>query len=140
MSGDKIGDLSLDVVNASGVIAFADFGADDFHLRCLAYVRLRKEAARIDSAESRAAICVRGGQVVQSDFVKLLSCAVRDIPNACNTDSAEEENHHEKDQKYFDERAAGFGRSSGGSLRPGSRRCGPRLRRGLRRCLGARGT
>jgi hypothetical protein len=130
MFGNEVRRVSLDVVSASGVGTFAGFGADDFYFYGLAYVYFRKQAARIDAAESWPAICIRRGQVIQSDLMNFLLYAVRDIPNARDADGTKNENHNEKNQKNFDESAAGLGRSSG-------RRSG--LRRGLRRCLRARG-
>src|ERR1700675_4215994 len=127
MFGNKIRNVSLDVVNASGFAAFVGFGADDFHLRGLAYVRFGKKVARVNAAGGWPPICVgRRGKIIQSDFVGFLVYTMRGIPNACDSHGAKEENHNEKDQKNFDESAAGFGRSSG-------RRSG--LRRSLRRRL-----
>jgi hypothetical protein len=58
MSGDKIRNISLDVVDTSGFAAPVGLGADNFHLHGLAYVLFRKKAARVDAAQSRSAICV----------------------------------------------------------------------------------
>ena len=118
MLGDEIGHVSLDIVNASWFAAFLCFGADDVHLRGLANVCFRKQTAGIDAAESWSTICAGCcGQIVQADFVDFLFYAVRDVPNACDSDGAEQENHDKEDEKNFDESVARLCRSSCGGLR-----------------------
>ena len=63
--------------------------------------------------------------------------AVCDIPDACDSGGAKNENYNEKDKQDFDKRAAGFGRSSDGRLRSGSKRRRPRLGSTLGRALRA---
>jgi hypothetical protein len=58
--------------------------------------------------------------------------AMRDIPNARNSDSAEQEDHNEKNEKHFDKSVARFCRSSSGGLWSRSGRLRSGLRSGLR--------
>jgi hypothetical protein len=44
--------------------------------------------------------------------MNLLSYAMRDIPDADGSDSAEEKNHNQKNEKDFDKSIAGFRGSS----------------------------
>lgn len=98
MFGNEIYIISHDAVLATRVASLGPFGAHDVHLHRLAYVRFRKQAARIGAAEDRPSmlVCCRR-KIIQTDLMNFLFYTVGDIPYTGNSGGAEQENHNQKD-------------------------------------------